>query len=114
MNNKNIILKYFQLSNAGDIESIAGLLDEYVSYSSDNVWLHFGKWSVLSMKRTFFGGLRSQSWEIQKIETPSENIFRVEFLFTATTLEWQTISRLGIENIIVHNEKLRHIEVRNI
>jgi len=113
MNNKEIVLHYFELSNAGDIESIAKLLDENVSYSSDNVWLHFGKWNILAMKRTFFWGLKSQSWEIQNIIQPSENIFVIEFLFTATTLEWQTISRLGIESIIVHDRKLRHIEVRN-
>jgi ketosteroid isomerase-like protein len=43
MNNKELILHYFELSNAGDIESISELLDEHVSYSSDNVGLHFGK-----------------------------------------------------------------------
>jgi hypothetical protein len=77
------------------------------------VGLHFGKWNILAMKRSFFWGLSSQNWEIQSITEPSENIFVIEFLFTATTLEWQTISRPGVESIIVHDEKLRHIEVRN-
>lgn len=113
MNNKDLILRYFHLSNSGDIESISEILDEHVSYSSDNVGLHFGKGNVLAMKRSFFWGLKSQNWEIQKITEPSENIFRIEFVFSATTLEENTIARPGVESIIVHDGKLRHIEVKN-
>ena len=86
MKNKELILHYFELSNDWDIEGISRLLNEYVSYSSDNVWLHFGKEAILDMKKKFFWGLRSQNWDIQKIEEISENIFRIEFLFTAETV----------------------------
>lgn len=114
MNNKELIEYYFELSNTWDIDGISRLLDEYVSYSSDNVWLHFGKAGVLTMKQKFFWGLKARNWDIQKIEEISENIFRIEFLFKAQTVEGKNISRPGVENIIVYEWKLRHIEVRNI
>ena len=114
MNNKDLILHYFELSNAWDIEAISSLLDETVSYSSDNVWLHFGKEAILDMKKKFFWGLKTQNWDIKKLEEISDNIFRIKFLFTAETLNWETIFRPGVESIIVHEWQLRHIEVRNI
>ncbi len=114
MNNKDLILHYFELSNAGNIDAISQLLDEQVSYSSDNVGLHFWKENIINMKNTFFWWLKSQNWKIETIEEVSENIFKIHFLFSAETLDWESISRPWVESVIVHEWKLRHIEVRNI
>ena len=113
MKNLELIKHYFHLSNIWDITSIWKILDEEVSYSSDNTGIHFWKENVLKMKNNFFWGLNSQNWEIKKIVEISERIFRVDFFFTGTTTKWINISKSWRENIIINKWKLRHIEVRN-
>jgi hypothetical protein len=73
--------KYFDLSNNADIESIEHMLDENITYSSDNTGIFYGKKDVMNMKQNFFASFDELIWKIHKVSEITDNIVLFDFTF---------------------------------
>ena len=106
----SVTQRYFDLSNNRDLDNILKLFTEDAAYDSDNTALYFGAsdiwkpgWSIPSL-----------FWKIITIEEVTPNIVELSFTLHATDRPGKQVSSQGIERVVVVNEKLRHIEVRNV
>lgn len=114
MNSVDIVKQYVHLSNLGQIEDIALLLDDNAIYTSDNVGIHFRKENLLQMKRRFFSNLREQHWEVSRYDEVKPNIIEFEFRLSARTINGEVIDKPGVETVVVSdNGKIIFIAVKN-
>ncbi len=113
MSNLDLVKHYFELSNKSDLGNIEKILFDDVVYSSDNVWVHFWKENVMSMKKDFFWKFNEICWKVLKIEEVKNNIFEIDFIFQAELLDGTQIDKSWKETVIVKNWKIYFIQVRN-
>jgi hypothetical protein len=104
---------YFDLSNARDLKTVETLLQLSITYSSDNTGLYFGRENVMKMMREFFDLFPQLHWEVHSLISVSEHIAEIIFTLTGTKNDGTKITRPGIERIVVEQDLIRHIEVRN-
>lgn len=114
MESTELAKQYFELSNQGDLESIRSLFHEHATYSSANVGLYFGRENILSMMEKFFSSYTHRQWTIEQMEEVKPNIVQIWFSFKGTLASGELQQRRGVESIISHDAKIRHIEVRPI
>lgn len=112
MNALELAEHYFALSNQGDLESIERLFLPTTTYSSANYGLYFGPKDIMGMMRPFFSQYETRCWTIEESRSLTEHIAEIEFSFTGTSQDGETISRTGVERIVVHSGMIQHIEVR--
>lgn len=112
MNSIAIARKYFEVSNKSDFVEIWKLLSDTTTYSSQNTWLYLWVESILEMQQEFHDSYESLKWEIQDICEENPWIVRVEFDFIGIK-QWEEITFSWIEYIIVVQDKIQHIEIRN-
>lgn len=104
---------YFELSNQRDLESIEKLLDESTTYSSINTGVFLGREQIMQMKQSFYSSFKDMNWKIHSIVEERPAVILFDFTFTGTTNESKSVTREGLEYVIVYDNKLQHIEVRN-
>ena len=104
---------YFDLSNNRDLEKVFKLFALEATYSSDNTGLHFGISDIRDMMQNFFDNYPKLHWEIHSIQETTSQIVELNFTLRGTDTQGEKIIRPGIERIVVVDEHLRHIEVRN-
>lgn len=104
---------YFKLSNARNLEEIVKLLTDSSTYSSQNTGVYIGVSQIMEMKRKFYGSFKEMHWDVSSVEEVRPGVVLFDFVFTGTTVGGEDIRRPGLEYVIVHNNKLQHIEVRN-
>ncbi len=114
MNPVETVRRYVSLSNQGDVDAIAELIDEHAVYSSQNVGIHYKKQNILEMKRRFFGGLRSQHWEVKEYTETMPGVVQYEFWLEAMGVDGSRINKSGSETVIVNSKgKIVYVDVRN-
>jgi len=106
--------KYFELSNNRRLDEVFVLFAEDATYSSDNTGLYFGVSEIRQMMTGFFNSFPELFWEATTIEEVKPNIVEVSFTLKSTDKTGKQASTSGIERVVVVNDKIRHIEVRNV
>lgn len=112
MNALEMAKSYFQLSNEARLERIETLFHPHATYSSATYGLYYGPEAILAMMRPFFASYERRRWTVVSAEAWSENIAEVVFSFEGVTTGGEQILREGVERLVVHNDKIQHIEVR--
>ncbi len=104
---------YFDLSNQRNLEEIEMLLTENSTYSSPNTGVFVGVDQIMKMKHEFYGGFKKMQWLVNSVEELRPGVIEFDFIFSGTTLDDEEVTRPGTEYVIIKDEKLLHIEVRN-
>lgn len=112
MDEQKIVEKYFEVSNQSNFEEIKNLFNENITYSSQNTGLYVGISSILEMQKSFHNSFENLNWKILNISREKEHIYLVEFEFIGEK-EDETIQFIGDEYVIVLDNKIQHIEIRN-
>lgn len=109
----NVTRQYFELSNERDLEKILSMFSEDATYSSENTGLYFGLDDIRSMVTNFYANFPYLHWEIHSMEETTPHIAEVVFTLTAKDTLGNELIRPGVERVVVVDDKLRHVEVRN-
>ncbi len=104
---------YFDLSNEGKLADIKNLFTPSSTYSSANTGMYLGVDQIMTMQSEFFAGYKTLGWNIHSVEEIRPGVVLFDFTFSGKTHDGETVSRRGLEYVIVYNGKLQHIEVRN-
>jgi hypothetical protein len=104
---------YFDLSNEGKLADIKNLFTPSSTYSSANSGMYLGVDQIMAMQTDFFAGYETLGWNIHSVEEIKPGVVLFDFTFTGKTQDGKTVSRRGLEYVIVYNGKIQHIEVRN-
>lgn len=104
---------YFDLSNQRKLSEISKLFTPSSTYSSANTGMYLGADHIMQMQSEFFAGYETLGWVVNKVEEVKPGIVLFDFTFTGKTLDGNTVTRDGLEYVIVYNGKIQHIEVRN-
>lgn len=105
--------KYFDYSNARNLEAIEGMLHDDTTYSSPNVGVFLGKEQIMEMKKDFYGSFTEMAWDVKSVEEVKPGVVLFDFVFSGTKNDGEKVERPGLEFVIVKDERLQHIEVRN-
>jgi len=106
--------KYFDMSNERKLDLIPNLFHSEIVYSSDNTGLYFGRDNVMEMMTSFFNKFKLLNWKIDSIDRIKDCIVEIRFTLSMVDLTGTKITKEGIERIIIIDNLIRHIEVRNI
>ena len=112
VNNTQIALKYFEVSNQSNFDEIEKLLHENATYSSQNTGLYLWIQDILDMQKSFHGSFESLEWKIIDSHEEKPGIIKVDFEFIWVK-SWEELRFQGVEYIIVANCKIQHIEIKN-
>ena len=115
---KNNILeiaqKYFDLSNNRELTQIPELFCNDVIYSSDNTGIYFGKDNIMEMMNTFFSKYKFLEWKIESIKEIKNITVEIYFTLRMVDFDENEIEKKGVERLIIINDLIKYIEVRNI
>ena len=104
---------YFNLSNQRNLSEIESLLTPSSTYSSVNTGVFLGVDQIVEMQKQFFDSFDTMGWDIQRVEEVRPGVVLFEFTFSGVTHDGEEVHRPGLEYVIVHNQKIQHVEVRN-
>ena len=113
MENIEIAKKYFDLANKGNLESIEEMFTDSSTYSSQNTGVFLGKTSIMKMMEPFFSSFNSLRWDVLNVEEISDGVILFDFILNGEKNTGETVSIKGIEYVIIFNQKIQHIDVRN-
>ena len=109
---QNVAKKYFEVSNQSDFDEIQKLLVDTASYSSQNTGLYLWANSIIEMQKKFHWSFEKLEWRILQIYEEKPGIVYIDFDFSGIK-SWVEINFSGIEYILVVDEKIQHIEIKN-
>jgi len=115
MNNNTLKVakKYFDLANKGDLKEIEQMFTDRSTYSSQNTGVFFGTKQIMVMMKPFFNSFKTLRWDINNVKEVSEGIVLFDFTLIGEKTSGEKISIEGLEYIIVYENKIQHIDVRN-
>lgn len=105
--------RYFELSNAGDLTSIRSLFTDCSTYSSATTGLYLGVDDIMTMQETFFARFQSLAWTVHSSIEYKPAIALFDFTFAGKTLDGNTVTVSGLEYVVVCNNRIQHVEIRN-
>lgn len=109
---KTITQLYFELSNAGNLSAIQALIIPEATYSSANTGLYYGITDIMAMMTAFFKSHQRLKWQVDSINALTDYITEVNFTCESTDKTGQSVTRTGVERVVVVDGLIRHIEVR--
>lgn len=112
-NSIEIANKYFTLANDGNLLEIEKMFTNSSTYSSQNTGLFLGVNQIMKMMKPFFSAFKTLKWDIKSVEEVSIGIVLFDFVFIGEKNDGQMISIEGLEYVIIYENKIQHIEVRN-
>ena len=104
---------YFDLSNDSNLDGIRQLMTPATTYSSDNSGLFLGVDDIVAMQTSFHTKFESLNWQVTEVEEIKPGIVRFAFQFSGKTASGESIHSSGIEYVVIHNDRIQHIEVRH-
>lgn len=113
MKSTDIAHQYFEASNKSDFRQIEALMEERTTYSSQNTGIYLGTPSIIKMQEQFHGQFSALNWNMDSVEEIKPGIIRIDYTFTGTKNDGEQIESSGVEYVVVKNDKIIHIEVRN-
>jgi hypothetical protein len=105
--------KYFELSNASDMDSIYKMFSKSSTYSSQNTGLYLGADQIIEMQSKFHASFEDLHWDIHSLDEVHTNIVLLDFTLKGTKISGKKVVVPGIEYIVVYKDKIQHVEVRN-
>lgn len=103
---------YFELSNESNFPEITKLFHVNATYSSQNTWLYLWVKDIIDMQKIFHWSFEKLEWQLNEISEEKPWIVRVDFDFSGIK-DWEQIHFSGIEYVVVVDDKIQHIEIRN-
>lgn len=113
MNNIELAYNYFKLSNESNMIEIEKLFKESITYSSKNTGLYFGINNIIEMQKSFHWSFKKLEWKMHSIEEIKPWIILIDYEFNWLKDTWEKVIDSWLEYIIIHNEKIQHIEIKN-
>jgi hypothetical protein len=104
---------YFDLSNKSDFDGIGKLFTETTTYSSQTTGMYLGCDDILAMQRRFHAKFSSLEWTVNSVEEVKPGIVLLDYDFTGELPSGEKIKSSGLEYVIVYENKIQHIEIRN-
>lgn len=105
--------RYFYLSNESDFFNIENLFNEDSTFCSRNIEYFVGVESIMSMQRAHHGSFKQLNWMVNTVSEIKLGVIFFDFNFEGINQSNQQVSMTGIEYVIVKNNKILHIDVRN-
>ncbi len=114
MNEALMIAKhYFELSNMSDFDSIEKLFTDTTTYSSQTTGIYLGRSDIMAMQRVFHDKFSSLAWHVNSVKETKPGIVLFDYDFVGELLSGEKVEVSGLEYVIVHEEKIQHIEIRS-
>ena len=88
-------------------------MSDSTTYSSQNTGLFIGAARIMAMQQAFHAKYASVHWKVKSVQEVKPGIILFEYDFAATTPAGENITSSGLEYVIVHADKIQHIEIRN-
>ncbi len=104
---------YFDLSNKSDFDGIQKLLADSTTYSSQTTGVYLGFDDIVTMQKAFHAKFRSLSWTVNKVEEVKTGIILFDYDFSGELLNGERVKTSGLEYVIIYQDKIQHIEIRN-
>ncbi len=95
------------------MESITELFTDSSTYSSANTGIFLGKDQIMTMMSNFHNSFEELNWDIIRSDEIKPNIIKIDFTFSGIPKQGNKIQSLGIEYIVIHKDKIQHIEIQN-
>jgi hypothetical protein len=113
MNAVETTKRYFELSNKSDFEAIAALLNEAISYASQNTGQFAGKAQVLKMQKDFHDSFSTKNWLIKAIDEVKPGVVIVDYDFVGVKKNGEKVSTTGYETVAVTDGEIVSIDIKN-
>jgi hypothetical protein len=104
---------YFDLSNKSDFDGIGKLFTETTTYSSQSTGIYLGREDILAMQRAFHGKFTSLHWHVNSVEEVKPGIVLFDYDFAGELPSGEKVASSGLEYVIVHRDKIQHVEIRS-
>ncbi|MCK5893969.1 MAG: hypothetical protein KAG53_06065 [Endozoicomonadaceae bacterium] len=105
--------RYFDLSNESDFSSIENLFTEDSTFCSRNIEYFIGVESIMDMQRAHHGSFKQLNWIVNTVSEIQPGVVCFDFDFDGLSQSNKPVSMTGLEYVIVKNNKILHIDVRN-
>ena len=109
----NTAMIYFDYSNNRDFEKIADMFTESSTYSSQNTGVYLGARDIMEMTKFFFNSHEKLFWNIHSVEEIRPGVVKFDFTLEARRNNGEEYTKPGIEYVIIFENKIQHVEVRN-
>ena len=113
MTAKEVAEKYFELSNKSDLDAIAELFTDTSTYRSQNTGTFTGRDEIIEMQKGFHSQYSSLNWKIDGFKEQDEGML-FDIVFERTTFEGEKFTSKVQEYIVVRDEKIEEVEIRNV
>ena len=67
----------------------------------------------MSMMKPFFNSFNSLHWDVLNVEEVSDGVILFDFILHGEKTSGEKVSIQGLEYVIIFDQKIQHIEVRN-
>ena len=104
---------YFELSNKSDFEGIEKLFTPSTTYSSQTTGIYLGQDEIMTMQRAFHSKFSSLKWNVNSIKEIRPGVVLFDYAFVGEMPNGKKVKRSGLEYVIVYQEKIQHVEIRN-
>ncbi|WP_281646378.1 hypothetical protein [Parendozoicomonas sp. Alg238-R29] len=103
---------YFKLSNDSNFEEITKLFSESSTFRSGKGELFLGAKDIMNMQRIHHGMYTKLGWLVESVSEIKPGIVHFVFDFKGETLSGEKVVYSGLEDVIIHNGKIQHIQVQ--
>lgn len=114
MNPLEIAEYYFQLSNESDFDAITKLFCKSSTYRSGNGELFLGVSDIMSMQRLYHGMFARLEWQVSSVIETKPGIVHFNFNFVGETYTGEQVEYSGLEDVLVYDGKIQHIQVQRL
>ena len=111
MTSLDLAKHYFQLSNESNFEEITKMFRKSSTFRSGKGELFLGSDSIMAMQRKHHGMYKSLDWKVLKVIEPKPGIITFVFDFTGITQAGECVEYSGVEDVIIYDGKIQHIQV---
>ena len=113
MSPKDVVTKYFLLSNLSDFESITRLFANSITYTSQHTGQFEGSRAVTEMQQAFHAKYRTKHWQINSMSELEPGRVTVDYDFNGEMLNGDIQKFSGIEIITIKRDKITSVEIKN-
>ncbi len=105
---------YFKLSNDSNFDEITKLFCESSTFRSGKGELFLGDNDIMSMQRVHHGSFSQLEWTVNSVSEVKPGIIRFAFDFKGETQSRKKIEYSGLEDVVIFDGKIQHIQVQLI
>ncbi|WOG29775.1 hypothetical protein [Endozoicomonas sp. 8E] len=105
---------YFQLSNDSNFDEITKLFCESSTYRSGKGELFLGVNDIMTMQRLYHGKFARLQWQVSSVIETKPGIVHFTFNFVGEMHTGEIVEYSGLEDVVVYDGKIQHIQVRRL